>query len=66
MHLILIGLAVAILFLLPIVLVLRAIFRESRTSEKDLLELFEIQERLSSARFQGSVAHSINQMKPPR
>lgn len=70
MYLILMGLAVAIVSLVPIVLALRAIFREQLTYEQDLLELFEIQERLSNSRFQGSVAHSLNQMssakRPPK
>ena len=52
MYLILMGLAVAIVSLVPIVLALRAIFREQLTYEQDLLELFEIQERLSNSRFQ--------------
>lgn len=56
-----VALAVATaLMLVGFALLATVLYREQMALEEDLLELFELQERISNARFQSSVRKSLN------
>lgn len=58
--------AVGLLSLLLPLLAIRWLWRENQAMNHDLVELFELRERMSTAAYQGSVTRSLYLLSAPR